>query len=106
MLSRASPVLLRRSVHMSNQQLNSRRLASKAAANNAAGSSSYTPLDIHAYMSVLNSRRQPSAIRSLMPLLQLPGMISLGGGLPNPALFPFKQLSFALADGTSLTLTD
>lgn len=57
------------------------------------------------FMTVLNSRRQPSAIRSLQPLMALPGMISLGGGMPNSALFPFRSLSFALDDGTKLELT-
>jgi kynurenine/2-aminoadipate aminotransferase len=56
-------------------------------------------------MTTLNSRRQPSAIRSLQPLMAIPGMISLGGGMPNPALFPFRALSFALPDGTTLSLT-
>ena len=31
-----------------------------------------------------------SAIRALVPLTKLPGMISLGGGNPNSALFPFS----------------
>jgi len=44
------------------------------------------PLNIEHFVTALNSRRQASPIRALMPLLQLPGMISLGGGLPNPAL--------------------
>jgi kynurenine/2-aminoadipate aminotransferase len=57
-------------------------------------------------MTALNARRQPSAIRSLMPLLQIPGMISLGGGLPNPALFPFRSLSFGLAGGKEVRLSD
>jgi len=30
-----------------------------------------------------------SAIRALMPLMSQPGMISLGGGLPNDKMFPF-----------------
>ena len=32
-------------------------------------------------------------------------MISLGGGLPNPSLFPFKSLSFTVDDGTALELS-
>ncbi|MES1911658.1 MAG: hypothetical protein MHM6MM_004057 [Cercozoa sp. M6MM] len=48
--------------------------------------------------------RQPSPIRALMPLLKIPGMISLGGGLPNPELFPFEEMSFRLKDGTQLSL--
>lgn len=37
--------------------------------------------------------------------MSLPGMISLGGGLPNPMLFPFKKLTMQLEDGTDLALT-
>jgi kynurenine/2-aminoadipate aminotransferase len=41
------------------------------------------------YLTPTSLARQPSAIRKLMPLLKQPGMVSLGGGLPNPAMFPF-----------------
>jgi kynurenine/2-aminoadipate aminotransferase len=41
------------------------------------------------YLTPTSLKRQPSAIRKLMPLLKQPGMVSLGGGLPNPAMFPF-----------------
>ena len=47
------------------------------------------------YLSPTSIKRQPSAIRKLQPLLaQNPDMISLGGGLPNPKLFPISSLSF------------
>lgn len=62
-------------------------------------------LDPNLFITQLNSRRQPSAIRALQPLMQLPGMLSLGGGLPNPALFPFKGLTLTLADGSQLPFT-
>eukprot|EP01128_Nolandella_sp_AFSM9_P012351 TRINITY_DN9193_c0_g1_i1.p1 TRINITY_DN9193_c0_g1~~TRINITY_DN9193_c0_g1_i1.p1 ORF type:complete len:483 (-),score=116.72 TRINITY_DN9193_c0_g1_i1:111-1409(-) len=45
--------------------------------------------------------REPSAIRALMPLLRTPGMISLGGGLPNDALFPFANITVKLKDDTT-----
>lgn len=32
----------------------------------------------------------------LQPLLKIPGMISLGGGMPNPATFPLEGLSLQL----------
>eukprot|EP00466_Bigelowiella_natans_P014347 jgi/Bigna1/51736/estExt_Genewise1Plus.C_30056 len=52
-------------------------------------------------------RREASPIRALTPLLKIPGMISLGGGLPNPELFPFKSLDFELEDAKlSLTPTE
>jgi kynurenine/2-aminoadipate aminotransferase len=37
-----------------------------------------------------------------MPLLKIPGMISLGGGLPHPSSFPFKAMSVELSCGTKL----
>ena len=33
-----------------------------------------------------------------MPLLDQPGMVSLGGGLPNSALFPFTSLKIGISD--------
>ncbi|MBM4319302.1 MAG: PLP-dependent aminotransferase family protein [Deltaproteobacteria bacterium] len=41
-------------------------------------------------------RRTPSPIRELMPLLSLEGMISLGGGYPNPETFAFRQVRVEL----------
>jgi hypothetical protein len=49
--------------------------------------------DYASYLSTAAAARKPSAIRALMPLLQVPGMISLGGGMPNPETFPFKKLT-------------
>ena len=46
--------------------------------------------------------REPSALRELYPLLQLPGMLSLGNGQPNPQLFPFAKLSVTTRDGEVL----
>jgi len=39
-----------------------------------------------------------------MPLTKIPGMISLGGGMPNPEYFPIKGFSFELDDGTVIKL--
>jgi hypothetical protein len=39
-------------------------------------------------------------------MLSIPGMVSLGGGMPNPKLFPFSGVSFTLTDGTDLKLSD
>lgn len=46
------------------------------------------------YLSPTSLARQPSAIRKLMPLMKRPGMVSLGGGLPNPSMFPFRKIQF------------
>jgi len=56
--------------------------------------------DYKKYLSPQSAARKPSAIRKLMPLLSRPGMVSLGGGLPNPNLFPFTSLKFGVKDPT------
>lgn len=62
-------------------------------------------VDYDRFLTPLSKRRQPSAIRSLQPLVKLPGMISLGGGMPAPQLFPFKALSFRIDSGQEIALT-
>jgi kynurenine/2-aminoadipate aminotransferase len=52
------------------------------------------------YLSERSALRKPSAIRALQPMLAIPGMISLGGGMPNKSTFPFKRIVAELADGT------
>lgn len=63
--------------------------------------------DYQPYLSEISSRRQPSAIRKLMPLMAQAGMVSLGGGLPNPTLFPLQSLQFSVTnpDGSASDLT-
>jgi kynurenine/2-aminoadipate aminotransferase len=79
--------------------------------------------DFTPFFSAETLARKPSPIRALQvffsfsllsprltvflqkPLVNLPGMISLGGGMPNPSTFPIAGLSMTLADGTSLALT-
>lgn len=39
-----------------------------------------------------------SAIREILKVTEKPGVISLAGGLPSPALFPVQQVRGALAD--------
>ncbi|KAJ3076460.1 hypothetical protein HDU98_002904 [Podochytrium sp. JEL0797] len=56
-------------------------------------------MDYSKFISPLSARRKPSAIRSLAPLMALPGMISLGGGNPHPQTFPYVGLSFRLRSG-------
>ncbi len=48
----------------------------------------------------------PSPIRELVPLMKLPGMISLGGGYPNPRTFAFERLEVAFRDGSGLMLEE
>jgi len=73
--------------------------------NFSSSSSKRSAADYNRFLTPMSLRREPSAIRSLMPLLKIPGMISLGGGLPNGNMFPFKSLSFSLSDGTVIDLT-
>ena len=47
----------------------------------------------------------PSPIRKLAPLMRLPGMISLGGGYPNPETFAFASVDAAFRSGELLHLT-
>ena len=60
------------------------------------------------YASRLTQRslaRRPSAIRALQPLVAQPGMISLGGGMPNPSTFPFTKITASLRDGSEIELS-
>jgi DNA-binding transcriptional MocR family regulator len=62
-------------------------------------------MDYARFLTATALRRRPSPIRALQPLVSRPGMISLGGGMPNPGLFPYTGISFTLADGTELKAT-
>lgn len=68
----------------------------------AAGAEFDPPQPSHA----AHARRPAGPPPLPQPLLATPGMISLGGGMPNPKLFPFTGMSFTLADGTQLQLDD
>lgn len=48
--------------------------------------------------------KAPSPIRELVPLMRLPGMVSLGGGYPNPETFVFERFDVTFTDGTRLSL--
>jgi kynurenine/2-aminoadipate aminotransferase len=63
-------------------------------------------IDIMPFLSKLSLSREQSPTRALMPLLKIPGMVSLGSGLPNSACFPLESLSFKLKNShTELSLT-
>eukprot|EP01129_Flabellula_baltica_P011013 TRINITY_DN4738_c0_g1_i1.p1 TRINITY_DN4738_c0_g1~~TRINITY_DN4738_c0_g1_i1.p1 ORF type:complete len:183 (-),score=27.01 TRINITY_DN4738_c0_g1_i1:789-1337(-) len=57
------------------------------------------------HLNSLAKRRQPSILRQLMPISQIPGMISLGAGYPNAGLFPFEEVSIKLKGGDSVTIS-
>jgi len=47
---------------------------------------------------------RPSPIRKIAPLMRLPGMISLGGGYPNPQTFAFESVTVGFREGKSLRI--
>ncbi len=58
------------------------------------------------FIGKVSSLRQPSIIRELLKILSeaSPDMIPLSGGLPNPAMFPFKEAQITLKDGAKVIL--
>lgn len=72
-----------------------RRFARAFAAANA--------IDYDSYLTRRSRARKPSAVRALQPLVASPGMISLGGGMPNPSTFPFLRLRAELS-GSDTTI--
>lgn len=56
-------------------------------------------MDISSVLSRRARALRPSPIRKLVPLIRQPGMISLGGGYPNPATFAFERIEVAFASG-------
>ncbi|KAK4140472.1 aminotransferase [Dichotomopilus funicola] len=72
------------------------------------GSMAYDPEPQVVDPTPLFSRRvqrwEPGAIRSLLPLESIPGMISLVAGKPNPQTFPFAKISVTLDGPEEKTL--
>lgn len=62
-------------------RLETRALFSTAASSTATTTTAFPK--VGDFMSELSARRQPSPTRTLIPLMKIPGMISLGTGLPN-----------------------
>ncbi|KXS11935.1 PLP-dependent transferase [Gonapodya prolifera JEL478] len=60
--------------------------------------------DYATYISSRSAARKPSAVRALQPLLAIPGMISLGGGYPDTATFPFESVTMKLKTGETLEI--
>ncbi|KAM9969397.1 hypothetical protein ACTFIR_001232 [Dictyostelium discoideum] len=56
------------------------------------------------FLSKRGKLKEASPIRSLFQYSSLPGMISLGGGLPNASTFPFKSINIELKDGSKLEI--
>jgi kynurenine/2-aminoadipate aminotransferase len=73
------------------------RCATRASAAAGKAAVSASPLR---FLSRRGGRLQPSAIRELQPLLEIPNMLSLGGGMPAPALFPLSHVALRLKPGS------
>jgi kynurenine/2-aminoadipate aminotransferase len=61
--------------------------------------------DYSRFLSKRAKLRKPSPIRALQPLVGLPGMISLGSGMPNPSLFPISTMEIALTNGNKISIS-
>ncbi len=57
-------------------------------------------MNIESLLAARTKGLAPSPIRKLVPLMSRPGMISLGGGYPNPKTFAFKSVEVTFASGT------
>ena len=57
------------------------------------------------FVSKRSSLRKPSAIRALQKYINRPGMISFGGGNPNPETFPFESCSIKLKSGRIIEIS-
>ena len=57
------------------------------------------------FFSQRTMQRKPSAIRTLIPLMKIPGVLSLGGGVPNPEVFPVKGITYEF-DKYSIQISD
>jgi len=63
--------------------------------------------DYSRFVNPVSAARQPSLIREMTKILASapPEMIPLSGGLPNPKLFPFKNLNVEVMDGQPISLS-
>ena len=59
------------------------------------------------FISAVSAGRQPSLIREMTKILAAapPEMIPLSGGFPNPEMFPFKNLTISMENGSSIDLS-
>ncbi|KAJ9105496.1 hypothetical protein QFC21_001867 [Naganishia friedmannii] len=62
-------------------------------------------IDLSHHLSSLAKNRQSSALKDLYRYAARPGMIGLAGGLPNPEIFPFLELSAQVYTHDALGIT-
>ncbi|HQK48397.1 MAG TPA: aminotransferase class I/II-fold pyridoxal phosphate-dependent enzyme, partial [Syntrophales bacterium] len=63
-------------------------------------------MDFKRLMAERTKGLSPSPIRKLVPLMRLPGMVSLGGGYPNARTFAFEAMEVVFKSGRRLTIRD
>ena len=63
-------------------------------------------LDLERRLAERARDKEPSAIRELLPYLKIDGMISLGGGYPNPDTFAFDRIEVHFKGGETAVLGD
>ncbi|OAX81663.1 hypothetical protein ACJ72_03995 [Emergomyces africanus] len=68
------------------------------------GSPEAVAVDLTSLFSERVQQWEPGAIRSLLPLESLPGMISLVAGKPYPETFPFTKISMSIKDSNETTI--
>jgi DNA-binding transcriptional MocR family regulator len=61
-------------------------------------------LDLNDRLAARAQGKQPSPIRELLKYLKIEGMISLGGGYPNPDTFVFDRVDVRFKDGSETSL--
>ena len=59
------------------------------------------------FINAVSAGRQPSLIREMTKILAAapPEMIPLSGGFPNPEMFPFKNLTISVENGSPINLS-
>jgi len=59
------------------------------------------------FFNALSRERQPSLIREMTKILSTasPDLIPLSGGMPNPKLFPFKEMTVQVMDGSPISVS-
>ena len=61
-------------------------------------------MDIQERLAERARGKAPSAIRELLKYMKIDGMISLGGGYPNPDTFVFDNVKIQFKDGQEITI--
>ena len=63
-------------------------------------------MDIEARLANRAKGKSPSPIRELLKYMKIDGIISLGGGYPNPDTFVFEKVNIEFKSGQNITITN